>query len=80
MKNITFTLILSLLMSMVGLNAFAEFDWTKVKVGTLYYYLGYDNGLAQVTFPESRQYTSKTIKIPSTITHSSLMFDSNKYR
>ena len=54
MKQTSFTLLLAMLMSMVGLQAFADFNTsTKVEVDGLYYYLDYGNYLAQVTSPSS---------------------------
>ena len=69
MKQTTFTLLLTMLMSMVGLQAFAYFDTsTKIQVDDLYYYLDYDNNQAQVTYMPSGKYTGDIV-IPSSITH-----------
>ena len=64
MKQTSFTLLLAMLMSMVGLQAFADFNTsTKVEVDGLYYYLDYGNYLAQVTSPSSGKSTGD-IEIP----------------
>ena len=69
MKQTTFTLLLSVLLSMVGLQAFANFDTsTKIQVDDLYYYLDKDNSQAQVTSMPSGKYTGNIV-IPSSITH-----------
>ena len=69
MKQTTFTLLLSVLMSMVGLQAFAAWDTsTKIKVNDLYYYLDKDNSQAQVTSMPDGKYTGDIV-IPSSITH-----------
>ena len=69
MKENVYTLLLILLMSMVGLRAFADWDTSKkVQVDGLYFQLDRDNLQAQVTdmFPE--KYTGDIV-IPSKITH-----------
>ena len=69
MKQTTFTLLLTMLMSMVGLQAFADWDTsTKIQVDDLYYYLDYDNNQAQVKSMPSGKYTGDIV-IPSSITH-----------
>ena len=58
-----------MLMSMVGLQAFAEWDTsTKIQVGDLYYYLDNTNNQAQVESTPSEQY-SGDIEIPSEIAY-----------
>ena len=50
MKQFKHTFVLAVLMSMAGLQAFADWDTsTKIYVDGLYYYLDNDNHLAQVT-------------------------------
>lgn len=50
MKENVYTLLLTLLMSMVGLRAFADWDTSKkVQVDGLYFQLDRDNLQAQVT-------------------------------
>ena len=69
MKQIKLTLVLTVLMSMVGLQAFAEFDRTeKVKFGirNIYYYVDRENNLAEVTSLPSGQYTGNVV-IPSSV-------------
>ena len=69
MKQTSFTLLLVVLLSMVGLPVFADWDTsTTIQVGTLYYYLDKDNSQAQVTSMPSGKYTG-AIVIPSSITH-----------
>ena len=69
MKQTTFTLLLAMLMSLVGLQAFANFDTsTKIQVDDLYYNLDYGNNHAQVTSMPSGKYTGDIV-IPSSITH-----------
>ena len=64
MKQFKLTLVLTVLMSMVGLQAFADWNTsTKVQVNGLYYYLDNDNFLAQVTSKSSGYYTGD-IEIP----------------
>ena len=63
MKQFKLTFVLAMLMSMVGLQAFAS-----VKVGDLYYYLDKANNTAQVTSMPDGKYTGD-ITIPSSITH-----------
>ena len=49
MKQFKLTLVLTVLMSMVGVQAFADWDTsTKVEVDGLYYYLDNDKNLAQM--------------------------------
>lgn len=58
-----------MLMSMVGLQAFAEWDTsTKIQVGDLYYNLDNTNNQAQVESTPSEQY-SGDIEIPSEIAY-----------
>ena len=67
MKQFKLTLVLTILMSMVGLQAFADWDTsTKVENNGIYYYL--DNHLAQVTSKPSGKYTGD-IMIPTTFTY-----------
>ena len=74
MKQIKLTFFLTLLMSMMGLQAFADWDTsTKVNVGTLYYYLDTSNNQAEVTKMPSGYYTGD-IEIPS-----SFMYNSTNY-
>ena len=69
MKHFKFTLVLSVMLGMVGLPVFADWDTsTTIQVGTLYYYLDKDNSQAQVTSMPSGKYTG-AIVIPSSITH-----------
>jgi hypothetical protein len=69
MKQFKLTFVLAMLMSMVGLQAFAKFDYsTSVKVGDLYYYLDKDNSQALVTSMPSGKYTGDIV-IPSSITY-----------
>ena len=66
MKQIKLTFVLTLLMSMVGLQAFAAWNtYTEVRVGDLYYHLDYDYPQAQVTsMPFGGKYNGY-ITIPS---------------
>ena len=68
MKQFKLTFVLTMLMSMVGLQAFAY--WDSVKVGDLYYFLDKDNSQAIVKYTPMG-YTGYTgdIVIPSSITH-----------
>ena len=69
MKQTTFTLLLAMLMSLVGLQAFANFDTsTKIHLDDLYYYLDKDNSQAQVRSMPSGKYTGDIV-IPSSITY-----------
>ena len=69
MKQIKLTFILTVLMSMVGLQAFADWDIsTKVEVDGLYYYLDNDKNLAQMVSKSSGVYTGN-ITIPSSFTY-----------
>ena len=69
MKQFKLTFVLAMLMSMVGLQAFADWDTsTKIQVDFLYYYLDYGNNRAQVTSMPSGKYTGDIV-IPSSITH-----------
>lgn len=57
--------IFTCLLSFVGLNVYADFDRsTKIPVGSLYYYLDDENGLAEVTSVYNGKYTGD-IDIPS---------------
>ena len=69
MKQLKSTFLLTVLMSMVGLQAFADWDTsTKVQVGDLYYYLDNKNSQAQVTSMPSGKYTG-SITIPSSVSY-----------
>jgi len=69
MKQTSFTLLLTMLMSMVGLQAFAYFNTTtKIQVGDLYYYLDNDNLQAEVTSMPSGKYAGDIV-IPSSINY-----------
>ena len=69
MKQLKLTLVLTMLMSMVGLQTFAAWDTsTKIEVDGLYYYLDNDNNQAQVTSMPSGKYTGN-ITIPSSFTY-----------
>jgi len=69
MNKTAFTLLLILLMSMVRLQAFAEWDTsTKVQVDSLYYYLDDDSLQAQVTSVPNGKY-SGDIVIPVEFTY-----------
>lgn len=69
MKQFKLTLVLTILMSMAGLQAFADWDrFTKIHEGDLYYYLDKDNLQAQVTSMPSGKYTGD-IMIPTTFTY-----------
>ena len=66
MKQFKLTFVLTILMSMVGLQAFADWDIsTKVYVNGLNYYLDKDNNLAQVT----KSSGTGSITIPSTFNY-----------
>lgn len=70
MKHFKLTFVLTMLMSMMGLQAFAAWNTsTKVQVGDLYYYLDNDNNLAQVTSMPSGKYSKSDLTIPSSITY-----------
>ena len=67
MKQIKLTFVLTMLMSMVGLQAFAAWDTsTKVEKDGLYYYLDKDNNQAQMTSMAEGKYTGD-IEIPNYI-------------
>ncbi len=68
MKQFKLTFVLTMLMSMVGLKAFADWESTKIKVDGLYYFL--DNGINQalVASNPSGEYTGDII-IPSSFTY-----------
>ena len=69
MKLFKLTFVLTILSSMVGLQAFADWDTsTKVQVDGLYFYLDKDNNLAQITSMSSGVYTGD-ITIPSSFTY-----------
>ena len=71
MKQFKLTLVLTILMSMAGLQAFADWDTsTNVQVNGLYYYLDNNNLQAQVTSMPSGKYTGD-IGIPSTLNYQS---------
>jgi len=65
MNKKAFNLLLTLLMSMASLQAFADWDTTtKIEVNGLYYYLDKVNKQAQVTYMPSGKYEGE-IGIPS---------------
>ena len=65
MKQSKFTLVLTVLMSMAELQAFADWDKsTIIRVDGLCYYLDNNNYLAQITSKPSGEYTGD-ITIPS---------------
>ena len=69
MKQFKLTFVLTMLMSMVGLQAFAYFDtYTKIQVDELYYYLDKANNQALVTSMPKGKYKGNIV-IPSSITH-----------
>ena len=69
MNKTAFTLLLILLMSMVRLQAFAEWDTsTKVQVDSLYYYLDDDSLQAQVTSVPNGKYAGDIV-IPVEFTY-----------
>ena len=69
MKQFKLTFVLTMLMSMVGLQAYAGFNTsTKIKVDGLYYYLDRTNYLAEVTESGSKKYEG-VVSIPSDITY-----------
>lgn len=78
MKQFKLIFVLILLLSMVRLQAFANWGTTKVKVDGLYYYLDEDNYQAKVTsVPSLGPYTSAykgAITIPSSITYNNSNF------
>ena len=71
MKQFKLTFVLAMLMSMVGLQAFADWDnYNIIKVGDLYYILDKDNSQALVTsMPSASGTYTGDIVIPSSITH-----------
>ena len=70
MKQFKLTFVLTMLLSMVGLQAFAAWDTsTKVQVGDLYYYLDNANNLAQVTSRANLKPYTGNITIPSSVTN-----------
>ena len=74
MKQLNITILLTVLLSMVGIQAFADFDKSKkVQVGELYYYLDESKKQAQVTSMPSGIYSGE-VTIPS-----SFEFDSQPY-
>ena len=78
MKQFKLSFFLTVLMSMVGLQAFADWDTsTKIQSGTLYYYLDNDNMQAQVTEKPSGKYTGN-ITIPSYFYYSSKKYTVTK--
>lgn len=69
MKQFKHTFILTMLLSMAGLQAFADWDTsTEIQVNGLYYYLDGANNQAQVTSMSSGKYTGD-IEIPSTLNY-----------
>ena len=74
MKQLRLSILLTLLISMVGVQAFAAWDTsTKVQVNGLFYYLDNDNNQAQVTFYSEGYYTGN-ITIPSSITYNTINY------
>ena len=74
MKQLKSTFLLTVLMSMVGLQVFADFDTsTKVQVGDLYFYLDNENSQAQVTSMPLGKYTGD-ITIPSSVTYDEITY------
>ena len=74
MKQIKLTFVLTVLMSMVGLQAFAAWDTsTMVQVNGIYYYLDYGYRRAQVTHRIETSYAGN-ITIPSSITYNTYNF------
>ena len=62
MKKTIFTLLLTMVLSMLGVKAYAGFNTsTKVQVDGLYYYLDNDNLQAQVASKPSGKYTGNII-------------------
>ena len=73
-KKSAINLLLTLLMNMVGLQAFADWDTsTKVNVDGLYYYLDKDNCEAQVTSMPSGKYFF-AITIPSSFKYNNVNY------
>ena len=69
MKHFKLTFVLTMLMSMVGLQAFAGWS-TYTQVGDLYYYLDKDNSQALVTsMPSASGKYTGDIVIPYSITY-----------
>ncbi|MBQ7661960.1 MAG: leucine-rich repeat domain-containing protein [Prevotella sp.] len=69
MKQLKLAFVLTALMSMVGLQAFADWDYsTTVQIDHLYYYLDKDNQQAQVTSMADGKYAGDIV-ISSSITH-----------
>ena len=74
MNKTAFTLLLILLMSMVRLQAFAEWDTsTKVQVDSLYYYLDDDSLQAQVTSVPNGKYAGDIV-IPVEFTYEGMVY------
>jgi len=74
MKQFKLSIILTVLLSTVGLQAFADWDTSKkIEVGGLYYYLDETNQQAQVTSIPYGNYTGD-IKIPSSFTYNQTTF------
>ena len=75
MKQLKLTFVLTILMSMMGLQAFAAWDTsTRVTVGQLSYYLDKTNNKAMVMRPYESYYYSGSITIPSSITYQSTSY------
>ena len=75
MKQSILSFVLTLFMSMAGLQAFAAWDTsTKVQVDDLYYYLDQDNLQAQVTYNTLGIYTGDIV-IPSEITYEGKVYN-----
>ena len=73
-KKSAINLLLTLLMSMVGLQVHAKWDLsTKIKVDNLYYYLDEDNHQAQVTSMPSGYYVDPC-SIPDNILYNNQIY------
>ena len=73
MKQFKLTFVLTMLMSMVGLKAFADWEHTKTKVDGLYYWLDDDNNQAWVENNPSGEYMGDII-IPSSFTYNGINY------
>ena len=70
MKLFKLTFVLTIIMSMVGLQAFADWDTsTKVVVNYMFYYLDKDNNLAQVISDPDINKFIRDLTIPSSFTY-----------
>ncbi len=74
MKQIKLTFVLTTLMSMVGLQAFAAWD-TSIQVNDVCYYLDNDNNLAQVRSKFNEGKYTGHITIPSSFTYNSKQYN-----